>query len=207
MYAVHQTLRDSLDCAPQLVGAVDAADSARVGLISNFYENVLSFLHSHHEGEEELIFPLLRQRCPDEVALVDGMASQHAEVVGLVGRSHGALAAWSGGDAAGQSASATALGELGQRLDEHLMAEETQLLPLCGDHLSLAEWGALPGHALGTFDGDKIWLILGLIRDHMSDSQRDQMLSNMPPPAVEMWTTMGEQAYKNLIAEVGPPIG
>jgi iron-sulfur cluster repair protein YtfE (RIC family) len=86
MYAVHQALRDSLGCAPQLVRAVDVADAERVGLISNFYENVLSFLHVHHDGEEKLIFPKLRERCAGEVALVDTMASQHADVVGLIER-------------------------------------------------------------------------------------------------------------------------
>jgi hemerythrin-like domain-containing protein len=207
MYAVHQVLRDTLDCAPQLVAAVDAGDTARVELISNFYENVLSFLHVHHEGEEQLIFPLLRERCPEEVVLVEEMASQHAAVVELVGRSHEALAAWAGGESSAQRASASSLGDLGQRLEEHLSSEESDLLPLCADHLSLAEWGALPGHALGSFDGDKVWLILGLIRDQMSQAQRDMMLAHMPPPAVDMWTNMGEQAYKNLVAEVGPPIG
>jgi hypothetical protein len=135
------------------------------------------------------------------------MASQHAAVVELVGRSHEALAAWAGGESAAQRASASTLGDLGQRLEEHLSSEERQLLPLCADHLSLSEWGALPGHALGSFDGDKVWLILGLIRDQMSQAQRDMMLAHMPPPAVDMWTNMGEQAYKNLVAEVGPPIG
>jgi hypothetical protein len=41
----------------------------------------------------------------------------------------------------------------------------------------------------------------------MSEDQRQTMLANMPPPAVDMWTGMGEQAYQNLVAEVGPPFG
>jgi hypothetical protein len=178
-----------------------------VGLISNFYENVLSFLHVHHDGEEKLIFSLLRERCPDEVTLVDEMAAQHADVVGLIESSHRAIGAWAGGDRTAQESSAAALGELSARLDEHLSAEERQLLPLCADNLSLEEWGALPGHAMGAFGGDKIWLIIGLIRHQMTQAQRDEMLAHMPPPAVEMWTGFGEQAYKNLVAEIGPPVG
>ncbi len=207
MHAVHQALRDSLGCAPQLVRAVDGADTARIGLITNFYDNVLSFLHVHHDGEEKLIFPLLLERCPDDVDLVQQMAAQHADVVELVAQSHGALRSWAAGDAASQEGSARALGDLGTPLDDHLNNEEEQLLPLCAEHLSLEEWGALPGHALGSFDGDKIWLILGLIRRQMTQAQRDQMLAHMPPPAVEMWNSMGEQAFKNLVAEVGPPVG
>jgi hypothetical protein len=207
MYAVHQALRDSLGCAPQLVRAVGAADTARRGLVTNFYDNVLCFLHVHHDGEEQLVFPLLRERCPGERHLVEQMEAQHADVVGLIERSHGALNSWAAGDGAAQESSAKALGDLAASLEEHLSSEENQLLPLCAENLSPEEWGALPGHAMGSFAGDKIWLILGLIRHQMTQAQRDEMLAHMPPPAVEMWTTMGEQAYKNLIAEVGPPVG
>jgi hypothetical protein len=206
MLAVHQALRESLGSAPQLIRTVGASDDGRVGLISNYFDNVLEFLHVHHEGEEQLVFPLLRERCPSELEMLDQMAAQHADVVGLVERSDSALSAWADGDAAAQEDCAIALGELGRRLEQHLGDEERQVLPLCGENLSIEEWGALPGHALGSFTGDKVWLILGLIRDNMSQAQRDEMLAHMPPPAVEMWTTMGEQAYKNLLVEVGTPL-
>ncbi|MGD0379776.1 MAG: hemerythrin domain-containing protein [Acidimicrobiales bacterium] len=206
MFAVHQALRDSLGSAPQLVRAVDATDAERQALITNLYDNVLDFLHVHHEGEELLVFPRLRERCPDQLELLDLMASQHADVVELIQRSSGALAAWAGGEASAQEESATALGELGERLEQHLGEEERRILPLCAENLSVEEWGALPGHALGSFTGDKVWLILGLIRQRMTQASRDEMLAHMPAPAVEMWTTMGEQAYKNLMSEVGAPL-
>jgi hemerythrin-like domain-containing protein len=207
MFAVHQVLRDSLGSAPQLVRGVDASDTARVEMITNLFDNILAFLHVHHDGEEKLVFSLLRDRCPDQGDLLDQMAAQHAEVVGLIEESAGALSTWSAGREAAQDQSAAALGELAARLEEHLGDEERLVLPLCAENLSLAEWGALPGHALGSFTGDKVWLILGLIRDRMTQAQRDEMLAHMPPPAVDMWTSMGEQAYKNLVAEVGPPLG
>ena len=125
----------------------------------------------------------------------------------LVQRSAGALSAWAGGESAAQADAASALGELAGRLEEHLGEEERRVLPLCAEHLSIEEWAALPGHAMGSFSGDKIWLVLGLIRERMTQTQRDEMLATMPPPAVEMWSTMGEQAYKNLIAAVGAPLG
>jgi len=207
MFAVHQALRDSLGSAPQLVHGVSASDNERVELITNLYDNILDFLHVHHDGEEQLVFPVLRERCPDQLELLDLMASQHADVVGLLQRSADSLSAWAGGDATAQAGSASALGELAGRLDQHLGEEESNVLPLCAQHLSIEEWGALPGHAMGSFSGDKIWLILGLIRQRMTQAQRDEMLAHMPPPAVEMWTTMGEQSFKNLMAEVGAPLG
>ncbi len=75
-------------------------------------------------------------------------------------------------------------------------------MSLCAENLSLEEWGALPGHGMAAFQGDKIWLILGLIRQRMNDAQRAAMLEHMPPPAVEMWTGFGEQAFKDLSTQV-----
>jgi hypothetical protein len=69
MFAVHGVFRDTLGAATVLVGGVLDGDSERLALVANYYENVLSFLRSHHDGEEQLVFPLLRQRCPDHGAL------------------------------------------------------------------------------------------------------------------------------------------
>ena len=60
---------------------------------------------------------------------------------------------------------------------------------------------------MANFHGDKIWLILGLIRERMTDEQRAAMLEHMPPPAVEMWTGFGEQAFQDYSAVVTVGIG
>ena len=59
MYAVHGVFRDTLGAAPELVGGIGAGDTERTALIANYYENILSFLEAHHDGEEKLVFPLL----------------------------------------------------------------------------------------------------------------------------------------------------
>ena len=52
------------------------------------------------------------------------------------------------------------------------------------------------------FQGDKIWLIMGLIRENFTQAQSDMMLEHMPPPARQMWETMGETSFNDLIAQV-----
>jgi hemerythrin-like domain-containing protein len=202
MYAVHGVFRDTLGAAPDLVGDVAAGDQGRVALIANYYENVLSFLASHHESEEQLVFPLLRERCPGQGTLLDRLAAQHEEAVKLMGQAEIALSAWPGGGAAEQSAAADALEALRTQVGAHLDEEEANGLTLCAENLSMAEWGALPGYGMAHFDGDKIWLILGLIRERMNEGQRAAMLEHMPPPALEMWTGFGEQAFKDLSTQV-----
>jgi iron-sulfur cluster repair protein YtfE (RIC family) len=202
MYAVHGVFRDTLGAAPILVGGVAPGDAERAALIANYYENILSFLHSHHDGEEHLVFPLLRERCDGAGALLDEMAEQHHEALELLGQAQAALAAWPGGDAAAQKATQERLDELCSHLNEHLAEEEQNVLPLAAEHLSMQEWGALPGHGMANFHGDKIWLILGLIRERMTDGQRAAMMANMPPPALEMWTGFGQQAFTDYAAGV-----
>jgi hypothetical protein len=204
--AVHAVFRDTLDAAPALVGGVEPSDTERRSVISNFYENVLAFLHSHHQTEEDDVFPPLRQRCPGQVSIVDRLAEQHEEVVGLAGAAEGTLSAWGAGDASKQRRCAEDLTKLAETLVRHLDDEESEALPLCADYLSIEEWAALPGHTMAIYQGDKVWLILGLIRQRMTQAQRDEMIAKMPTPALEMWNGFGEQAFDKLIAEVGTPL-
>jgi iron-sulfur cluster repair protein YtfE (RIC family) len=206
MYAVHGVFRDTLGAAPTLVGDIASGDAERVALIANYYENVLSFLEAHHDGEEHLVFPLLRERDAVAAALMDAMTEQHHEALALLEQARAALAAWPGGDAAAQKAAEERLGALGSHLSEHLAEEEAKVLPLAAEYLSMEEWGALPGHGMANFHGDKIWLILGLIRERQTEEQRAAMTAHMPPPALEMWTGFGEQAFKEYSTVVEVPV-
>jgi hypothetical protein len=87
-------------------------------------------------------------------------------------------------------------------LTPHLDHEEAEVVPLATEHLTVEEWGSLAGHTLGLFEGDKVWLIMGLVRENFTQTQRDAMMEHMPPPARQMWATMGEASFRNLIAQV-----
>ena len=117
------------------------------------------------------------------------------------------LRAWPTGDAAAQRAAQDGLETLHAQLVGHLDQEEARVLPLAAEHLSAEEWGALPGHGMANFHGDKIWLILGLIRERMTDAQRAAMLEHMPPPALDMWNGFGEQAFNDYSQVVTVPVG
>ena len=201
MTAVHQVFRSSFAAAPAFVAST-RGDDARRSLIADYYANLLAFLEVHHEGEEQLVFPQLTERAPDSRALVARMAAQHADVVRMLNDAKAAQASWvkHGDDAA--VAAADSLVALAEALQTHLDEEEALILPLAEEHLSMEEWGALPGHGMANFSGDKVWLILGLIRENFTPAQRDDMLEHMPPPARAMWETMGESSFAAMIAEV-----
>jgi hemerythrin-like domain-containing protein len=211
MYAVHGVFRDTLGAAPRLIGDIAPGDAARVDQIANYYDNILYFLEAHHDGEEVIVFPRLRERCPDDAALLDSLEEEHKEALKLLAAARGPLAEWPRADgptaAVAQTAVAESLEALRAQLVEHLDEEETRALPLCAEHILAEEWGQLPGDALAGYQGDKVWLILGLIRQRMTQEQRDAMLEHMPPPPRDMWINFGENAFNEHSAQVVVEVG
>ena len=201
MAAVHKVFRFAVASAPDLVGSA-AGDDARRALIANYYDNVVAFLGAHHLGEDELVYPLLIERVPDQRAVLDLGERQHEDVLPLKDVVRASVESWrvQGDSQAPQVL--RSMEALDTLLTPHLDYEEAEVVPLAAEYLTAEEWGALPGHALGTFDGDKIWLIMGLIRENFTQDQRDTMLEHLPPPALQMWETMGEASFGEKIAQV-----
>lgn len=201
MLSVHRVFRVGFAAAPQLVSGAPSAE--RQQLVGSYYANLLEFLHCHHHGEDELIWPRLQERCPEGREVVDRLEGQHRAVTSLLDRARTDLSAWQASPSPESGeALVAALTGLGAQLVAHLDEEEANGLPLISSHISPEEYGELPGHALRSFTGDKIWLVLGLIRENMTAEQKAEMLAHMPPPVVDMWTNVGQSAFSAFIAEL-----
>ena len=201
MPRVHQVFRAGFASAPALVDGAGGAE--RQEMVGSFYANLLEFLHCHHHGEDELIWPRVKERCPERADVVERLEAQHQAVSSLLDQARSSLSAWQAAPSAATSQTlVSALGELGTQLGAHLDEEEAVGLPLVSSHISPEEYGALPGHALRSFTGDKVWLVLGLIRENMTEEQKAEMLANMPPPVVDMWTNVGQSAFTAFVTEL-----
>ena len=129
--------------------------------------------------------------------------SRFVSISDLLGRMHaGAESRNTAGAALSTAAVSAGLRALEATLIPHLDEEEANVVPLAAAHMNAAEWGQLSGHAMGHFQGDKVWLIMGLVRENFTQEQRDMMLAHMPPPAREMWETAGERSFNELIVQV-----
>ena len=206
MVRVHQVFREAFALAPQLIGAVAADDVDQVGRIGTYYEAVLLFLHVHHEGEDELLWPKLLERCPGDAAVVNLASDQHQGVLGDLASADERLAAWREQPSIDRGAElAAALATLGANLVVHLDNEEKTILPLVEEHLTVEEWHELPAHGMQT-GGQRaphlMWLVLGLIREQMTDAQRAGMDAGMPPPVREFWVNQGEPMFRDFIVKL-----
>jgi hemerythrin-like domain-containing protein len=203
MLAVHKAFRRALDDADRLVGGVADGDNDRARLVAGYYDEMLTLLALHHDSEDVLVWPKLLERAPAQAEIVRTAQSQHEGIHDALDQAGAALKAWAAAPDAQRGAGlVSALGELEKGLVAHLDNEEQTVLPLIGEHLTIQDWGELPAHTMRNYPGERIWLLLGLVRENMTQAQRDRMLVHMPPPAVEMWTTKGEGAFNAYMAEV-----
>ena len=202
MAQLHRVFRDAFDSGPQLVGPVAPGDGDRAEYVATYYDNVLRLLHVHHEGEDELMTPLLIERgTPAEASEVQRVAEQHVAVLDDLASTEARIAQWRANPTTeAKTALLEALDRLSKRLTAHLDDEERSVVPIAGRYMNVAEWGALPGHAMMNFTGDKMWLILGLVQEQFTAEQVSQMEANMPPPLLDFWTSTGRRMFTDYVS-------
>ncbi len=202
MFAVHRALLESLGAAPTYVARA-GDDSIRVEAVGSFYENLLEFVHVHHSGEDELIYPLLEERCRDHDAEIQRVNRQHRLLDEPMDAGRSVVAAWrTSPSPEGAKAVVDAMASIDQTLRPHLADEEMTVVPLCSIWLSPEEWGRLPGHALQTFRADKPWLALGLVFEQLTQEQRVALRAAMPPAVDKIWIEQWQPAFNAFMAEV-----
>jgi hemerythrin-like domain-containing protein len=195
MYSVHEAFRRGLrDAGPQIAAVNgDAEGAAR---FSAYLCDLLELLHAHHDGEDELLYPLLVERVPSERALFDEMDAQHRGVTDAVNACLGANSSYAeSASIEDGKALREACDALGAALEGHLNQEETDILPLAQVWITPEEWGQLPGHAMRSYQGSRLWMPLGLAIEAMPDDLRSRVASHLPPPVASMWFGGGADSF------------
>src|SRR5262249_39966653 len=161
------------------------------------------FLHGHQGGEDELIYPVLEQRCPESRSELQRIDDQHKLLYAPMDARRAAVAAWRAEPSTDNAeAVIEEVASIVETLRPHLAEEETVVLPIAAMWISPDEWGQQAGHNMMNFRGDKPWLPLGLMREQLDQEHRDGMLAGMPPEMQTMWAEQMEPAFVAFIAEV-----
>ncbi|HET7736505.1 MAG TPA: hemerythrin domain-containing protein [Nocardioidaceae bacterium] len=203
MTRFHRIFREALEAAPRCVGETPVGDGARVELVGSYYDNVLRLVHAHHEAEDLTIFPQMQERLPEHHDVLTRVNAEHDAVLATLEAAEAAVAAWRSGPSEESRATAAAsLDELRGRLLEHLDHEEADVVPLIGQCINVAEWGAMSAIAFQHFTGDKPWLAIGLIQEQLLPQENATMEANMAPPVHEFWTGSGRQLFTDFVGEL-----
>ncbi len=148
MYAIHDCLRHEFARLPLTVKAVPEGDAARAAVIGGHVMMMTSMLHAHHEGEDELVWPLLEERAPEHAALVTEMVGQHEAMMVSVAAAQAQAQAWIASPGVLERSSLhTTLIKLEKELLHHLAMEEQEVVPLISRDLTPDEFAAVGAHA------------------------------------------------------------
>jgi hemerythrin-like domain-containing protein len=196
MKYVHDAFRRALKDAPGQIAAVKEGDIEKAQRLASYLGEALWLLHAHHEGEDELLYPILFERAPESKELFARMESQHAAVASKLETAREAAERFGkSGSAEDGEALASACRALLDEAAGHLTEEEAEVVPIAARTVTPEEWGALPAHAFAHYTGTRPWLVLGFATEMFPDDMREQIYAHLPPPVSEMWFGFGSDAF------------
>lgn len=181
MRIVHDALRRDLERARIVLVGTDPPPGARQrAALARHLRWMTAFLDAHHRSEDEGLYPVVRQRAPEAVDLLDAMAADHEAVAAAVARLDREA------DAYGESGEA---GPLVEALDgvtaillPHLRREEDEAMPVVSAVVTNAEWSDieqrhnLDGKSPAQLGREGHWLI-----DEADPADRARVLGLVPP--------------------------
>jgi hemerythrin-like domain-containing protein len=183
MIVVHTAMLRELRLAPAAVRRVPVGDTRRASAVEDHLAFVCDLLHHHHEGEDQLLWPKLRDRVsPAARAVLDTVESQHAAIDAALGRLATARAAWRAQpDVANRDRLTTALEASFELVAEHLDFEERAVLPLAAAALTQAEWDAVGEAASKAMPKPSLVLAFGMFAYEGDPAVLTMMLHSAPP--------------------------
>ncbi len=203
MVALHAAFARALGDAPGQIASVSDGDTGRARQVADYLGEVFWLIHAHHDGEDELLYPLLAERVPDGKETFSKMDAQHLavsssiETAGRAAEQFGSSAGLSDGQSAAGACEA-----LLAVMAEHVTDEEEKVLPIAARVIAPPEWGAMPAHALSRYPGGRVWLPFGLAFEGMPGDIQEGMLEHLPPPVSAMWLGGGSDAFATEMAAV-----
>ena len=198
MATIHTFFRREFRLAGGVVRGVAAGDVQRAKEVSDHLEYVGRCLHHHHTAEDELAWPILLARVPDELApIVTLMESQHERVDALLDDVTTLRTSWRvSADAATRGRLADTLDTLYAHLAEHLDAEEDRLLPIAARTLTDEEWHAIGDRARRQTPRSELFLTFGMFQHDGDPEVLARMLAKAPAPVRRLVPRLARRAFR-----------
>jgi hemerythrin-like domain-containing protein len=152
---IHRAVRRDLT---EFAGALDRhadGNRTRAAAIAARFHWLDELLTHHHEGEEQILWPVLRTS-PTETAEVAELTDEHERIVSALTAARGAFARFGASGSAGDAkAAGAAVRELADAANEHFHHEEGEIDELCehADPVALQSAYKKMGRSAGLKEG------------------------------------------------------
>ena len=197
MAIVHRTFRNAYEESARLVRAAPAPSPGRVTFLADHIDFGLAALHHHHEGEDELLYPELIQRVPEQAPMTEQVEHEHLVIKTALEAASAACATWRQRPSAETGeALAAALDQLNVVVQPHLDDEENKVVPLAAVTFTQQEWDAIGKHGVAWIPRNKRGIAFGMILEPLGDADRAYMMRSLPAPVRMLYPFLIERPWK-----------
>src|SRR5215475_8359253 len=201
MAIVHRLFRQSYDEAARLVRAAPTPSRGRVTFLADHIDLILGGLHTHHQDEDELLYPKLIERAPDQAAMTEQVEHEHQQIATALDAALAACATWRQRPSAETGeALATALDQLNAVVQPHLDDEEQKVVPLAAVTLTQQEWDAMGKHAVAQTPRKMRGVAFGMILEPLGETDRAYMMRVLPAPVRMLYPVLIDRPWKKYSA-------
>ena len=197
MAIVHRTFRNAYEESAKLVRAAPSPSPGRVTFLADHIDFGIAALHHHHEGEDELLYPKLIQRVPEQAPMTEQVEHEHLAIKTALEAASAACSAWRQQPSAETGeALAAALDHLNAVVQLHLDDEENKVVPLAAVTFTQQEWDAIGKHGVAWIPRNKRGIAFGMILEPLGDADRAYMMRSLPAPVRMLYPFLIERPWK-----------
>ena len=201
MAIVHRTFRKAYSEAAQLVRAAPTPSPGRVTFLADHIDFAIAALHHHHEGEDELLYPKLIERVPEQAAMTEQVDHEHLLIKTALDEASAACAAWRGRPSAETGeALAAALDHLNSVVEPHLDDEEQKVVPLAAVTFTQQEWDEMGKQGAAWIPRNKRGIAFGMMLEPLGEADRAHMMRHLPPPVRMLYPFLIERPWNRYAA-------
>jgi hemerythrin-like domain-containing protein len=196
MYAVHTLFRREYAALPELVHGVAPSDTRRRETVADHVQFLITLLHAHHRGEDDLLWPKLIERSTDVAPLVERMEQQHENLDRALQDAEAGLGRWrASGTGADRDVLRDAIAALIPAMVEHLDLEEAKVLPLIDRHLTHREWSAVGSSTMSKLPKKMLPVAFGMALYEADAEMYQIMKDTLPAVPFAIFSFLGPRAF------------
>jgi hemerythrin-like domain-containing protein len=197
MAIVHRLFRQAYDESARLVRANPTPSPGRVTFLADHIDLVLGGLHSHHQDEDELLYPKLIERVPEQAPMTEQVEHEHQVIATALDAASAACVTWRQRPSAETGeALAAALDHLNEVVQPHLDDEEQKVVPLAAVTLTQQEWDAMGKRGMNSVPRNKRAIAAGMMLEPLDADDRAYMMKHVPAPLRMLFLLVVERPWK-----------
>ncbi|MGM9472438.1 hemerythrin domain-containing protein [Pseudarthrobacter sp. YS3] len=205
MRRIHRFFLWAYDEAPGLVRSAGAGDTARAAYVGEVLGNFDKVLHTHHEGEDLLMYPQLTERAPACALHIGQMLAQHKAVTQRLEHIEPVRLRWMETAEAETGRELAALYEdLSEVLHVHLRREVTEIMPAVDRVMTEEEMNAVGQHGIKKFDKKFMVAYLGMVLATNPPADRKELFKEIPAPVRLAYRLIGRKMYRKQYSTLFP---